>query len=542
MKISQFRPYETYYPFLNRNFLMMKDRQCGKEIHLEYINHDNGYQVTCFSLDLFRENFGFITHWTTVMAKLAVVVSLLGLSPFGCASQTLEGTDRNISQVSSPGNATNSAQGPQVLPVPSANLTSAAKPALGNDEGNLAGPLTLETLESLAQQNNPTLVQARTQIEGERAKALQAGLYPNPVIGYVAEQVGVNSTAGELHGGFVQQETVTAGKLRLSQEKYLARASAAEIQALAQKYRVINEVRIRYYRTFGAQERLRLQRELLKTAEDTLITVQEMINVGQANQADLHQARVLFQDQQLNVNMMENDLEMEWEWLMAVVGVPRPLETFPGSLEGKTVPIQWEPELRRILAKSPELALARALLKAEEITVEREKVQFIPNFVLQGSAGPNFETGDNVYGVGVFFQLPIFDRNQGTIQQAQADLRRQQAEVRLTELRLRRSLAEQVKRHRTALQHLNNYRNVILPESQERYKIRLKSYEKNRETWPAVLEAQQDYFLRRRVYIDHLVAWRSATIAIDGLLLVDGLTPPPSVTLPGHIDAVPKPR
>ena len=83
----------------------------------------------------------------------------------------------------------------------------------------MAGPLTLKRLERLAQQHNPTLIQARTQIEGERAKALQAGLYPNPLIGYSGEQIAVNGTAGEFHGGFVQQEIVTAGKLRLSREE-----------------------------------------------------------------------------------------------------------------------------------------------------------------------------------------------------------------------------------------------------------------------------------------------------------------------------------
>ena len=79
-------------------------------------------------------------------------------------------------------------------------------------------------------------------------------------------------------------------------------------------------------------------------------------------------------------------------------------------------------------------------------------------------------------------------------------------------------------------------------EAQERYVTRLRSYEENRETWPLVLEAQEDFFRRRLTYVDHLVAWQETKIIIDGLLLVDGLTPPAGVPVPGHIDAVPKPR
>jgi len=403
-------------------------------------------------------------------------------------------------------------------------------------------PLTLQRLERLAQQHNPTLRQARIQIDGEHAKALQAGLYPNPVIGYTGEQIGVQGAAGEFQGGFAQQEIVTGGKLRLSREKYLARASAAEFQALAQEYRVINEVRIRYYRTLGAQKRLAIQRDLLTNAQDRLVTTQEMFNVGQANQADLHQARVLLEEQRLNTNMAENDLDLEWEWLMAVVGVPQTRIPLDGLLDRESSPLDWDSTLQRLLAESPELGLARAILKADVITVEREKVQPIPNLVLQGSAGHNYEAKETVYGLGAFIQIPIFDRNQGTIQQAKADLRQQEAEIRRTELRLRRSLAEQFLRHKTARQHVENLKERILPEAQQRYVTRLKSYKANRLAWSGVLEAQEDYFSRRLTFIDHWVALQTTQATIDGLLLVDGLIQPGSVIIPGHIDAVPKPR
>jgi len=426
--------------------------------------------------------------------------------------------------------------------VPSLPPTASTSLSLQHDKKNIAGPFTLSRLEDLAQEHNPTLRQARMQIEGERAKALQAGLYLNPSLGYSGEQIGVNGTAGEFQGGFVQQQIVTAGKLRLSREKYLARASAAEFQALAQEYRIINEVRIRYAKVLGAQERLAIQRELLKTAQDRLLTVKEMVNVGQANQADLSQANVLRGEQDLNVQMVENDLEMEWEWLMTLVGVPQPPTPVPGNLEEETAPLQWKPMLHRLLSESPELELARAVLKADAITIEREKVQPIPDLVLRGSAGRNYDNRQTVYGVGAFIEVPLFDWNQGTVQQAQADYRQQQAEVRLTELRLRRSLAKQFQQYRTALQHVNSYQTIILPESEQRYRLRLKSYKKNRETWPAVLEAQQDFFGRRLTYVDHLVAHQSTRVAIQGLLLVDGLTAPGGVTLPGHIDATPKPR
>ena len=82
---------------------------------------------------------------------------------------------------------------------------------------------------------------------------IEAGLWPNPVVGYIAEQIGVAGTPGEFQGGFARQEIITALKRRISREKYLQRAKVAEWEALSQQYRVLNDVRIHFFRVLGRQ-------------------------------------------------------------------------------------------------------------------------------------------------------------------------------------------------------------------------------------------------------------------------------------------------
>jgi cobalt-zinc-cadmium efflux system outer membrane protein len=106
-------------------------------------------------------------------------------------------------------------------------------PIVKGEKGRTA--LSLGDLEQKALQGNPTLAQAAAAVDASRGKALQAGLYPNPTIGYVGEQIGIAGTAGELQGAFVQQTIVTAGKLRLSRAKYNQEAYEAEIRALGQQ-------------------------------------------------------------------------------------------------------------------------------------------------------------------------------------------------------------------------------------------------------------------------------------------------------------------
>src|SRR5262249_26723439 len=131
---------------------------------------------------------------------------------------------------------------PQKGQIPPGNAPSVVPPALG-----------LTELERIALQRNPTLVQAAARIDMSRGKALQAGLYPNPTIGYSAEQIGAQGTAGEFQGGFIQQEIVTAGKLRLSRAKYKQEAYQAEIQATAQQLRVVNGIHMAFYDVLAAQ-------------------------------------------------------------------------------------------------------------------------------------------------------------------------------------------------------------------------------------------------------------------------------------------------
>lgn len=413
---------------------------------------------------------------------------------------------------------------------------------LARDDFSEKEPISLEKLQQLARRYNPTLVQAWAHVEAERAKALQAGLYPNPVIGYSGDQIAVKNTIGEFQGGFIRQEFVTGGKLELSRQKFLARASAAEFQALAQEYRVINGIIIQFYRMLGSQEKVKIQQELFKNWQDNFLTVKEMFNVGQANEADMHQANVQLQQQQLQLQMIENQLQLERERLVTLVGTNLPTVSVFGNLKEDMVPLNFKEALQRLLQESPELGMAYANVKSDEIMVQREKAEPIPNINVQFSAGRNYAEQDAVYGVLAFIRVPLFDWNQGAIRQAQADLKRQQAQVRLIKLQLRQRLAEQFQQYMTALQHVQNYKNIILPESEQRYKTQLLSYEAARETWPTVLASQRDFFVRRLEYVDQLIAWRTARVSIEGMLLTDGLQAPQNVTPAGHIDATPKPR
>jgi len=405
-------------------------------------------------------------------------------------------------------------------------------------------PICLTDLEQMALAGNPTLAQAAAAVDASRGKARQAGLYPNPTIGYVGEQIGIAGTAGELQGGFVQQTIVTAGKLRLSRAKYNQQAYEAEIWALAQQYRVLNGVRMRFYELLALQRTIDLNRSILENANESLRTTKEMFNTGQANRADVLLSEVQVNDAKIALRTLENRYPALWQHLSALLGTPDlPPTPLKGQLEPEGQPLNWDSSLNRLLQESPELQAAQAHIVHDQITLRREKVEPIPNIQLQGAAGYNFETRNTVAsGVQVGIKLPVWNRNQGTIQQVQADLARSHAEVARVELSLRQRLADAFNRYQTARETAQIYRDFSIPQATEAYEVRLDMYKKRRIAWPQVVVLQRGVLEVKEKYTRSLLELREAEVAIGGLLLVDGLTVPPAPSPGGHLEATPNPR
>ncbi len=220
---------------------------------------------------------------------------------------------------------------------------SAAQPIAPTNAGRAApasatlAAMGLADFERLAMEHNPTLRQAAAQIDATMSRSHQAGLYPNPTVGYVQEQIGAlgevtptasgistsgKGTPGELVGGYVEQEFVTGGKLRLSRAKFAEEANAARWQSEAQTLRVLNGVRVRFFEVLAAQRLIQIHRELVQLNDDAVRTTEQLVNVGQANEPDLLQAKVEARRARVALRNAENHYRGNWENLVSVVGTP----------------------------------------------------------------------------------------------------------------------------------------------------------------------------------------------------------------------------
>src|ERR1700682_82800 len=238
--------------------------------------------------------------------------------------------------------------------------------------------ITLEELQQIALQNNPTFAQRAANIRAAEGRKKQSGLYPNPTIGYQGEQIRGGSFHGGEQGFFVQQDIVLGGKLGLNRKIFDQELKQAQTEAEEQKLRVTTNVRMSYIQALAAQQPLELRQNLSKLADDAVETSHQLANVGQADAPDVLESEVEAQQAQLAVNMAEQNQQRVWKAMAAVVGNPRlPLMKLEGKLED-TPPINADELVEKIVNESPAVRIAELGVKRAEAALARAKREPIP--------------------------------------------------------------------------------------------------------------------------------------------------------------------
>jgi cobalt-zinc-cadmium efflux system outer membrane protein len=307
----------------------------------------------------------------------------------------------------------------------------------------------------------------------------------------------------------------------------------------------LNGVRVRFFEVLAAQRLIAVHRELSRLNDDAVRTTDELVNVGQANEPDLLQAKVEARRSRVALRNAENRYRGSWENLVSLVGAPelRPTLLDERPLDAAAATLDFDATLAELLHRSPEIQAALSEIRRSQIMVQRERREPIPNITVQAVVGRNYEFNNlTTAGVQASIPLPIFNRNQGTVREAQSDLARDHAEYERVALSLRQRLADVATRYNDALQSVEDFRDESLPMARRAYGVQLANFRQRRATWPQVLVAQRTLVELNQEYVQALLELRRADVAVNGMLLVDGLAPPETPTPQGHIESVPTPR
>ncbi len=405
------------------------------------------------------------------------------------------------------------------------SASSAPIPTEGTSVAAPSQGLTLDQLELLAVQNNPTLSQAQSAISAEQGIYRQAGLYPNPQVGYL-NGAATRSGVKQSNGMFFSQEIVTAHKLDLAQQ-----AAAVEIQRYqwdyeSQRMRIVNDLRMRYYELLGAQEALAVAERLVKIAEKGLTMAEKRMEGIHGTKTDLLQARVQLETVRLTRDEAEHRYAAAWARLTTMVGLPQlePVHVL-GDLTNSLPQLDQDTCLQTLLSSSPQIRSTECDLGHAWATYREARADAIPNVTIQTVGEYDRVTQATTVSTLVALPLPITNRNQGNIDKSSADIVAAQSEICRVQLVLREQLADSFQRYKTSLRQAERFQKVILPSVEENLKLTEQIFESGDIALKQVLEAQETYFKSQIAYVEALTELNKVVTEIQGLQLTGGLNP-----------------
>jgi cobalt-zinc-cadmium efflux system outer membrane protein len=382
--------------------------------------------------------------------------------------------------------------------------------------------LALEEVIARAEGMNPAIAEAEARIRALRGEWLQAGLAPNPSVGYLGSEVGNDGSAGQ-QGAFAGQEFVTGGKLARQRAVVAAEIELAQQNLAATRMRVTTDVRIAYYRVLAAQRRVALADELVTIGDSLSSTSRDLLSIGEIPRSTLLQSEVELQNAELTLRTARNAKVARWRQLGVLLGEPNltavPLEDMLDTVPPTT---EWQTLLARMAAESPEIQASLAEVERARRVLARECVEPVPNIETQASVQYDYSSYDTIAGVQVGMALPLWNRNQGGIRRARAELTEANRQVDRVTLNLAARLGEAFQEYADAESRTSSYRDEILPRARQTLDLVQKGYP-SEVGYLELMTAQRVYSEANLAYIEALGDLWESWARIDGLLLEGSL-------------------
>jgi cobalt-zinc-cadmium efflux system outer membrane protein len=409
-------------------------------------------------------------------------------------------------------------------PPPDRSAPESLPPALAQPV-RLAGP-TLADLEQMALVSNPSIVRAVAVARAAQGNYIQVGLPPNPTVGYEGQQIGSGGRA-EMDGIFIEQEFVRGGKLRLNREIAAQEWARREQELAAQQQRVLTDVRMAFYAVLIAQLQEDQYTKLVESANTIVEYNERLQNGGFRSRGEVIQVtleRERYRTGALNAGRRRL---AAWRELAAVVGRPElSPERLEGSPDGLGPDYEWNAVLQRLLTSSPEVAAAMANIERARWALQRALVEKTPNITVNAMINVRDEgiggrpDGNLIVGL----PLPLWNKNQGGIIQAQGEVAAAERALDQLELDLQQRLAPVFERYSNARNYAERYKNLLKGLTDEWLRLNEQLREAGETAQLDVILFQRTYAETHLDYLEALGEQRQAEAEIEGLLLSKSLS------------------
>jgi cobalt-zinc-cadmium efflux system outer membrane protein len=307
---------------------------------------------------------------------------------------------------------------------------------------------------------------------------------------------------------------------------------------------VMKEVAQAFINVVTGQERVALEQELVSVAQGTSDTIRKLSDAGEVSPLELAKSETALSLAQIKLEQVREALASARARLAATWGgALAEFDRAEGEL-ADTRPVPPLEDLVDRIAKNPDLARWADELEQRSAVIDLAKAKRIPNVTISAGLrrtglgsrdmshlglGPgtqwnaarsqidNDADAENTLYLGLSMPLPIFDRNQGAIQEARHRASKASEERRASENQLRASLAKAYHSLQAAYVTSTTLAEKVLPNSTHTFESITKGYEQGEFSYLDVLDAQRTMFEARNQYLDALAAYHENAVEVERL-------------------------
>ncbi|MFK4046398.1 Cobalt-zinc-cadmium resistance protein czcC (plasmid) [Roseomonas mucosa] len=374
---------------------------------------------------------------------------------------------------------------------------------------------------------SPALRGAGAARQAVLADALQARLRPNPEINGNFENFGGFGGRQETRGfrtiestvGLIQR--IELGGKRGARIAFAARSGeVAELDFAGVRLEVAREVVTALATAEAARRLVGVERERARLAGETLRAARARVEAGRDPLLQAERAEVVRATAGIAAERAGREVEIALAELAVLVGVPR-VELAPrqpwfeqiGSSPGRPTPA--DPLAR--LGTSPELSRLDTAIAQQRANLSLQRANAVPDVTVSGGVRRYGEAGETAFVAGASIPLPIYDRNQGGIARAQAELTRAEAEAERGRNLLVATLVAAEQRLALAWRSVDTLRRTALPSAEQAARFATAGYAEGRFSFLEVLDAQRALSDTRAQLVEAIQAFHALRAQVQRL-------------------------
>ncbi|MCH7950858.1 MAG: TolC family protein [Candidatus Dadabacteria bacterium] len=339
--------------------------------------------------------------------------------------------------------------------------------------------LTIDQAVDIAIRENRDLIAARIQIEEARGRLKQAGLYPNPELesDFGIDTIFANDGERSFSIG-INQPIPLSG--RIGAQKKVASVDIKRTHAdLTNIQRILaRDVRLSFIELLTIEKQLKLQETLINLNSELLKGIDMGIKEGLASQQDLNAVAIALQQARQEKEVLIAQRKSNILKINNLLGKQPTFNFIPqGELAYEAVNDLNNYNIETAFAQRPDLKFAKLDVELAEADLKLAKALrfedikagvFYGNdrLVLDSPVG-RLTDSDQLIGFKVTVPLPIFDRKQGLVAEAQAREKRAEENVEALKLTISQEVSDALNRVTTLSDLLETYQTGILKTAED---------------------------------------------------------------------------